>query len=74
MQHILLSVTRWEGSGVAERGIVNSGPKQDQIVVTVDARYFRPTEVDLLLGNPAMAKKRLGWNPSATPLQVSGPV
>ena len=61
---------RWEGSGVNERGMVVSGPKKDKVVVKVDARYFRPTEVDLLLGDPAKARKLLGWDPSATSLQV----
>lgn len=62
---------RWEGSGVNEEGMVVSGPKKDKVVVKVDARYFRPTEVDLLLGDPAKARKVLGWDPSATSLQVT---
>jgi GDPmannose 4,6-dehydratase len=48
----------WRGSGVDEKGIeAHSG----QVLVEVDARYFRPTEVDLLVGDPSKAQKRLGW-------------
>jgi len=66
----LVPSNRWEGSGIDEKGIVISGPKQDKVVIEVDARYFRPTEVDLLLGDPTKAKNLLGWDPSATSLQV----
>ncbi|MCX7985261.1 MAG: GDP-mannose 4,6-dehydratase [Bacteroidetes bacterium] len=48
----------WEGEGISEKGIRKSDGK---IVVEVDPRYFRPTEVDLLIGNPAKAKEKLGW-------------
>jgi GDPmannose 4,6-dehydratase len=48
----------WKGEGVDEKGYdAHSG----QILVEVDARYFRPTEVDLLVGDPAKARKKLGW-------------
>jgi GDPmannose 4,6-dehydratase len=48
----------WHGSGIDEKGIeVRSG----QVLIEVDARYFRPTEVDLLVGDPSKAQKRLGW-------------
>ena len=54
---------RWEGEGVNERGIdVNTG----KVLVEVDPKYFRPCEVEQLLGNPAKAKKQLGWNPTKT--------
>ncbi|KAF9011915.1 GDP-mannose 4,6-dehydratase [Cyathus striatus] len=49
---------RWEGEGVDERGI---NTKNGKVVVRVDPRYFRPAEVDLLLGNPAKAERVLGW-------------
>lgn len=53
----------WEGEGVDEKGIdVSTG----KILVEVDPKYFRPTEVDLLLGNPSKAKNILGWNPNKT--------
>jgi GDPmannose 4,6-dehydratase len=48
----------WEGSGVAERGIDSGTGK---VLVRVDPRYFRPTEVDLLLGDPTKAREKLGW-------------
>jgi GDPmannose 4,6-dehydratase len=50
---------RWEGSGIEERGFDESG----RCIVAVDARYFRPTEVDALLGDPTKAKAKLGWRP-----------
>ena len=53
----------WKGSGIDEKGI---NKKNRKIVVEVDPKYFRPTEVDLLLGNPAKAKNILGWNPRKT--------
>jgi len=53
-------VLRWEGEGVAERGI---DARSGRCLVAVDPRYFRPTEVETLLGNPAKAKQRLGWRP-----------
>ncbi|MFZ5532495.1 MAG: GDP-mannose 4,6-dehydratase [Pseudomonadota bacterium] len=51
---------RWEGEGVGERGICT---RSGRCLVAVDPRYFRPTEVDTLLGNPAKAKGQLGWAP-----------
>lgn len=49
---------RWEGTGVDERGVCN---RTGRLLVEVDPRYFRPTEVELLLGDPTKAKKKLGW-------------
>ena len=51
---------RWEGEGVEEKGYDDRG----RCVVAVDPRYFRPTEVDTLLGDPTKAKEKLGWAPS----------
>jgi GDPmannose 4,6-dehydratase len=48
----------WEGSGVAERGV---DAKTGRVLVEVDPRYFRPTEVDLLIGDPSKAERKLGW-------------
>ena len=48
----------WQGSGVDEVGVDRNTGKT---VIGVDPRYFRPTEVETLLGNPAKAKKQLGW-------------
>jgi len=53
----------WEGSGVHEKGILKSTGKQ---VVGIDPRYYRPTEVDLLLGDYSKAKRLLGWEPVTT--------
>ena len=48
----------WQGSGINEKGIeAGSG----RVLIEVDARYFRPTEVDILVGDPSKAQKRLGW-------------
>ena len=53
----------WEGSGVEEKGIdVNTG----RVIVEVDPKYFRPAEVELLLGDPTKARQLLGWNPNKT--------
>ena len=54
---------RWEGVGVEEKGVdVNTG----KTVVEVSPEFFRPTDVVTLLGNPAKAKEKLGWNPRKT--------
>ncbi|HQI45879.1 MAG TPA: GDP-mannose 4,6-dehydratase [Bacteroidales bacterium] len=53
----------WKGKGINEVGILKSANKE---VVAIDPRYFRPTEVDLLIGNPAKAKEKLGWTPKTT--------
>ena len=53
----------WEGSGVDEKGL---DPKTDNVIVSVDPRYFRPTEVETLLGDPTKAKEKLGWTPRIT--------
>ena len=50
---------RWEGQGVDEKGLDANG----KVIVAVDPRYFRPTEVETLLGDPAKAKSKLGWVP-----------
>lgn len=61
---------RWEGEGVNEQGLVeqagNTSLKPGQLVVQVDPRYFRPTEVETLLGDPSKAKEKLGWEPKIT--------
>jgi GDPmannose 4,6-dehydratase len=48
----------WHGSGVDEKGVETAS---GQIRVEIDPRYFRPTEVDLLIGNPSKARQQLGW-------------
>jgi GDPmannose 4,6-dehydratase len=70
---------RWQGEGVNEIGVLaevdmvkyaastgqesNSVPQIGSVLVKVDPRYFRPTEVDLLLGDPTKSKTKLGWTP-----------
>jgi len=49
---------RWEGEGIDEKGF---DKKSGQLIVAVDPRYFRPTEVDTLLGDSTKAKEKLGW-------------
>ncbi|HEY5470820.1 MAG TPA: GDP-mannose 4,6-dehydratase [Bacteroidales bacterium] len=53
----------WKGAGLEEKGLLKSTGKE---VVAIDPRYFRPTEVDILIGNPAKAKEILGWEPKTT--------
>jgi GDPmannose 4,6-dehydratase len=50
---------RWEGAGLEEKGYDASG----KCIVAVDPRYFRPTEVETLLGDPTKAREKLGWIP-----------
>jgi GDPmannose 4,6-dehydratase len=52
----------WQGKGVDEKGYDGQG----RCIVEVDPRYFRPTEVETLLGNPAKAKAKLGWVPKTS--------
>jgi GDPmannose 4,6-dehydratase len=61
--HVMGDEIRWLGEGVHETGILRSTGKE---VVAIDPRYFRPTEVALLIGNPAKAKEKLGWAPKTT--------
>ena len=63
----------WEGSGVNERGVVSAlrgddcgGARIGQTIVAVDPKYFRPTEVETLLGDPTKARERLGWTPETS--------
>jgi GDPmannose 4,6-dehydratase len=50
----------WEGQGVEEKG---RDKKSGKLIVQVDPRFFRPAEVDLLIGDPSKAKTKLGWKP-----------
>ncbi len=74
-----LAVTlRWQGAGTNEVGIVASlppganqnGMKVGDTIVRVDPRYFRPTEVETLLGDPTKAREKLGWVPKTTFLEL----
>jgi GDPmannose 4,6-dehydratase len=53
---------RWEGQGVEEKGYDATG----KCIIAVDSRYFRPTEVETLLGDSTKAKEKLGWTPKIT--------
>ena len=53
----------WQGKGVREKGI---DKKTNKTVVLVDPKYFRPTEVETLLGDPTKARQKLGWTPEIT--------
>lgn len=50
----------WEGQGIEEKGICS---KTGKILIEIDSKYFRPTEVEYLLGSPEKAKSKLGWEP-----------
>jgi len=51
---------KWEGKGVEEKGINQA---DGRVLVEIDPRYFRPAEVDILIGDPSKAKSKLGWEP-----------
>lgn len=53
----------WQGEGINERGL---NAETGEVLVEVDPRYFRPTEVEILLGDPSKARKILGWEPKVT--------
>jgi GDPmannose 4,6-dehydratase len=65
---------RWEGKGVDEKGywvsrhssLGGNPAKTEMPIVQVDPRYFRPTEVETLLGDPTKAREKLGWTPKTT--------
>ncbi|MDR2971808.1 MAG: GDP-mannose 4,6-dehydratase [Bacteroidales bacterium] len=54
---------KWEGNGINEKGINEA---DGRVLVQVDPKYFRPAEVETLLGDPSKAKRLLGWNPRKT--------
>jgi GDPmannose 4,6-dehydratase len=56
---------RWEGVGVEEKGFLQAAGGE-KLIVVVDPQYFRPTEVETLLGDPSKAKIKLGWTPKTT--------
>jgi GDPmannose 4,6-dehydratase len=62
----------WSGEGVDEQGVVAAITGKDakckvgDVIVKVDPRYFRPTEVETLLGDPTKAKEKLGWVPTTS--------
>jgi GDPmannose 4,6-dehydratase len=54
---------QWRGKGAQEKGVCS---KTGKVLVEVDPRYFRPTEVELLIGDPSKAERKLGWKHEAT--------
>ena len=60
---VLSEEIEWKGKGIDEKGILKSSGK---IVVRINPRYFRPTEVELLIGDPSKAKNELEWEPKVT--------
>ena len=54
---------RWQGGGVDEVGIDHS---TGEVLIEIDPAYYRPTEVDILIGDPTKAKEKLGWEPKVT--------
>ncbi|MBF0246397.1 MAG: GDP-mannose 4,6-dehydratase, partial [Planctomycetes bacterium] len=66
---------RWEGEGINEKAYWLNPPSTSHItpntpIVVIDERYFRPTEVETLLGDPSKAKQKLGWVPEITVQQM----
>lgn len=59
---------RWEGKGVDEKGYC---AETERLLVAIDPRYFRPTEVDLLIGDPTKAREKLGWVHKTNPRQLA---
>jgi len=53
---------QWEGEGLNEKGM----DKKGKVLIEVDPKYFRPLEVDCLVGDATKAKKKLGWDPQKT--------
>lgn len=63
----------WQGDGIEEKGVIASiiggkitGATVGQTIVAIDPKYFRPTEVETLLGDPTKARVKLGWTPTTT--------
>ena len=51
---------KWEGEGINEKGL---NIETNKVIVEIDPRYFRPTEVEILIGDPTKATTLLGWKP-----------
>ena len=56
----------WEGKDVDEVAKAKDGDKKGQVLIRVDPQYFRPTEVETLLGDATKAKEKLGWVPTTS--------
>jgi GDPmannose 4,6-dehydratase len=74
VKHLGIAI-EWKGKGTDEVGRVvenndESGPQPGDIIVRIDPRYFRPTEVETLLGDASRARKKLGWKPAISFAQL----
>jgi GDPmannose 4,6-dehydratase len=56
----------WQGEGENEKGICKATGK---VLIEIDPNYYRPAEVDTLLGDPTKARTQLGWNPNQTSIE-----
>ena len=58
----------WRGTGTDEVGVIASAAEngEPKIIIRIDPRYFRPTEVETLLGDPTKAREKLGWTPKTS--------
>ena len=62
----LVMQIRWDGTGVNEVGYAGiPGASREAAIVRIDPRYFRPTKIETLLGDPSKAKQKLGWIPES---------
>ena len=61
-KHVNIQI-EWQGIGINEKGLIKG---TNEVIIEIDPRYYRPAEVETLLGNPSKAKNLLGWNPSKT--------
>ena len=61
-KHVDIQI-EWQGVGINEKGLIKG---TNEVIIEIDPRYYRPAEVETLLGNPSKAKNLLGWNPSKT--------
>jgi GDPmannose 4,6-dehydratase len=57
VQHLGMEI-KWQGVGVEEVGLLDG-----KVAIRIDPKYYRPTEVETLLGDPSKAKQELGWSP-----------
>ena len=57
----------WQGKGVSEKGLDS---KTKKVIIEIDPKYFRPTEVDLLVGDASKAERELGWKPKHSVQQL----
>lgn len=64
-KHVNIEI-EWTGKGIEEKGVNKA---TGEVIIEVDPKFFRPAEVDQLLGDPTKAKTLLGWNPTNTPFE-----